>query len=232
MSTDKLLYNESYWKGVLEEDIRKKSLDEKLHLIFTLVMFLQISIAQLLHFIFTSQIKEVQHRAARFLGHTHTATSEDKAFPAGMIFRAWHENFPKAKGNLHKMIKPCAVEMVLEESDRLIGDKELQINMKDLTLMSIRTLLQPEVIVNKYRLLSPFTWNLLETISASPNRYRKYNIKTNHFEDDHEKNDDWNDDPNADDDEPERTWNGMKMPEGFSRNPVLVSFWAMQKWDC
>jgi hypothetical protein len=59
MSTDKLLYNESYWKRVLEDAIEKKSLDEKLHLIFTLVMFLQVSIAQLLHFIFTSQIKEV-----------------------------------------------------------------------------------------------------------------------------------------------------------------------------
>jgi hypothetical protein len=43
MSTDKLLYNESYWKRVLEDAIEKKSLDEKLHLIFTLVMFLQVN---------------------------------------------------------------------------------------------------------------------------------------------------------------------------------------------
>ena len=84
MSTDKLLYDGDYWKTVLENDIKTKSLDEKLHLIFTLVIFLQISIAQLLNFIFTSRIKEVQNRAARFLGHTPTATSEDKAFPAGM----------------------------------------------------------------------------------------------------------------------------------------------------
>ena len=222
MSTDKLLYDGDYWKTVLENDIKTKSLDEKLHLIFTLVIFLQISIAQLLNFIFTSRIKEVQNRAARFLGHTPTATSEDKAFPAGMIFRAWHENFPKAKKNLHKMVQPCAVEMVLEESDKLIGDKELQVNMKDLTLRSIQTLLQPEAIANKYRLLAPFTWNLLETISASPNKYRKYNLKTTFFENDHEKNDDWNDDPNADDEDPERKWNDFTS-EGFSRNPVLVS---------
>ena len=65
------------------------------------------------------------------------ATSEDKALPAGMIFHAWHENFPKAKKNLHKMIKPCAVEVVLKESDKLIGDKELQVNIKDLTFRSI-----------------------------------------------------------------------------------------------
>jgi hypothetical protein len=224
MSTDKLLYNESYWKRVLEDAIEKKSLDEKLHLIFTLVMFLQVSIAQLLHFIFTSQIKEVRNRAARFLGHTHTATSDDKAFPAGMIFRAWHENFPKARKNLHKTIEPCAVEMVLEESDKLVGDKELQVKMKGLTLRSIKLLLEPRTILEKYRLLAPFTWNLLETISASPNKHRKYNIKTDRFEDDQEERDDWDDDPNADNEEPEGRWDDLKTPMGFSRNPVLVSF--------
>ena len=44
MSTDKLLYDEDYRKMVLEDDIKTKSLNEKLHLIFTLVIFLQISI--------------------------------------------------------------------------------------------------------------------------------------------------------------------------------------------
>jgi len=137
MLTHKSLYDESYWEKILENDIQKKSLNEKLHLIFTLVMFLQISVTQLPQFIFTSEVQEVRNRAARFLGHTRTATSEDKAFPAGMIFRAWHDNFPKAKKNLHKMIEPCAVEIVLEESDKIIGDKELQVKLKDLTLRSI-----------------------------------------------------------------------------------------------
>jgi len=224
MSTDKLLYDENYWMEVLKQDIKKISLNKKLHLIFTLVMFLQISVAQLLNFIFTSPIKEVQNRAARFLGHTQTATSEDKAFPAGMIFHAWHKKFLKARKNLHKMIEPCAVEMVLEESDKLIGDKELQVKMKDLTLQLIKTLLEPKTIIEKYHLLAPFTWNLLETISASPNKHCKYNIKTDKFEDDHEERDDWDDDPNANNEEPERKWDDLKMQQGFSRNPVLVSF--------
>lgn len=112
MSTDELLYDKNHWNGILEGETQKLPLDKKLHLIFTLVMFLQVSVAQLLHFIFTSPIKQVKNRAGRFLGHTHTATSEDNAFPAGMIFRAWHKNFPKARKNLHKMIEPCAVEMV------------------------------------------------------------------------------------------------------------------------
>ena len=145
-------------------------------------MFLQISIAQLLHFIFTSDIK-VRGRAARFLEYMPTAASKDMEFPPGMVFGAWHKNFPKVRARLHKMIQPCAIEMVLDESDKLIGDKELQVKMKDLTLKSIRTLLQPTVILDKYSQLAPFTWNLLETISASPNKHRKYNTVTNEFED-------------------------------------------------
>jgi hypothetical protein len=98
--------------------------------------------------------------------------------------------------------------------------------MKDLTLKSIQTLLQPGVILDKYRQLAPFTWNLLETISASPNRHRKYNAKTNDFEEGDEEKDDWDDDPNCDDEEPERKWD-LKTPQGFSRNPVLVGCRAM-----
>ena len=149
MSTDKLQYDDDYWKEILEKDIRRLPLEKKLHLVFSLVMFLQMSVMQLLKFIFTSEIKDVRARAARFLGHTPTATSDDMEFPPGMVFRAWHDHFPKAKNQLHKMIEPCAIEMVLEESDKLIGDKELQVTMKDLTLKSIRTLLQPMVILDK-----------------------------------------------------------------------------------
>jgi len=112
MSADKLLYDDNYWKEMLEKDIRRVPLERKLHLIFTLVMFLQVSVAQLLNFIFTSEVKEVRARAARFLGHTPTATLKDMEFLPGMVFRAWHENFPKAKAQLHKMVEPCAIEMV------------------------------------------------------------------------------------------------------------------------
>ena len=87
MSADKLLYDNCYWKEAIEEDIPKLSLKKKLHLVFTLVMFLQISVTQL-KFIFTSEIKEVQGRAARFLGHTPTATSKDMEFQPGMVFCA------------------------------------------------------------------------------------------------------------------------------------------------
>jgi len=65
-----------------------------------LVIYLGISVATLLHFIFSSQVQAVRGKAAMFLGHTSTASSEDTEFPPGIVFRAWHQNFPKAKKQL------------------------------------------------------------------------------------------------------------------------------------
>ena len=37
MSTDKLQYDDDYWKEILEKDIRRLPLEKKLHLVFSLV---------------------------------------------------------------------------------------------------------------------------------------------------------------------------------------------------
>jgi hypothetical protein len=47
MSGEKLQYDDDYWKEFLDKDIRRTSLGKKLHLVFSLVMFLQISDMQL-----------------------------------------------------------------------------------------------------------------------------------------------------------------------------------------
>ena len=123
---------------------------------------------------------------------------------------------------MHDLIKPWAYQIVEDESDRLIKARELQVKIKSLTLKDIQQLLQPEMILAKYRELAPFTWYLLHTISASPNKYRKRRgkgtEKTTEGQDD-----DWDDDPNFADDEPEKIWSeSPSTPEGFRRNPDLV----------
>jgi len=52
----KLYYNDGYWEGILGRDIRKMPLERRLHLVLSLVIFLQISVAKLLYFIFTSTV--------------------------------------------------------------------------------------------------------------------------------------------------------------------------------
>jgi hypothetical protein len=121
------------------------------------------------------------------------------------------------------MILSCQREIILEESDRLIRDDELQVRLKNLTLKSIRELLQPQKILDKYRELAPCTWDLLFTFTASPNKYRKRKVEVP-GDNNEVEGDDWDDDPNLADDAPEKNWKGIPMPESFARNPMLVSF--------
>ena len=65
-----LEYDNKYWENLLEAKSVKLSLENRLHLVFSLLIFLQISIAQLITFTFTSEIAAVRSKAARFMGFT------------------------------------------------------------------------------------------------------------------------------------------------------------------
>ena len=217
----RLLYNNEYWDSILGRDARKMALENRLHLIFSLVIYLQISVAKFLHFIFTSTIEEVKTRSSRFMGYTPSAATDDTKFPPGMIFRAWLENFPDAQVHMHDIITPLAQTIVEKESDKMIRDVELKVKMKTLTLKGIQELLRPQQVIEKYQELAPFTWALLHTFAATPNKFRKQRAQNmaNNLDGDDE---DWEDDPNLADDEPMKTWSTTQTPEGFTRNPVLV----------
>lgn len=223
-----LLYDTAYWQEALGPDIRKAPLGNQLQLVFSLIIFLQISIAQFLEFLFESEIKEVKNRASRFMGYTPTADTEDKKFPPGMVFRAWLKNFPKSRKFLREMIEPFTKEILEEESDNIIDDVELKVKMKTLTLKGIQELLQPQRIMDKYCEHAPFTWNILYAFAASPNKFRKQKSRKVAASE-AEGNEDWEDDPNLADDEPEKTWSVPQTPEGFARNPVLVSSFRATK---
>jgi hypothetical protein len=217
----RLLYSNEYWDNILGRDARKMTL-EKRHLIFSLIVYLQVSVAKLLYFIFTSTVEEVSTRSSRFMGYTPSAATEDTRFPPGMVFRAWLENFPDAHGHMHNMITPFAQAIVEKESDNMIKDVELKVKVKTLTLKGIQELLQPQQVLEKYHEHAPFTWELLHTFAATPNKFRRQKAQNvaGGLDD---GDDDWEDDPNLADDEPMKMWNTMQTPEGFTRNPVLVS---------
>ena len=102
------------------------------------------------------------------------------------------------------MIKPVACEIALGESDTIIGDRLLQVKMKDLTIASIRDVLQPQKIIERYQELAPFMWAVLEKFALSPNKWcRRTSTKDSEMApvgDD--EGSDWDDDdPNVDDEE-------------------------------
>jgi len=112
-----LQFDSAYWEQHLGDGMQKAELQTKLQLIFSLVIFLSVSVRQLLQFIFSSDIQEVKNKASRFLGHTPTAADRDQQFPPATVFNLWHSRWPHVRHLLHGMIQPCAHEIALEESD-------------------------------------------------------------------------------------------------------------------
>jgi hypothetical protein len=165
--TNKLLFNNEYWEDIFGKNKPKFSFEERLHLTFSLLIFLNVSIARFLTFTFTCKINEVRNRAARFMGYTPTASTLDEQFAPQAILRAWYDEFPKAQEHLNDIIKPWAYQIVQDESDQLIKASSLQMKIKSLTLKEIRDLLRPETILTKYQELAPFTWELFHTFTAS-----------------------------------------------------------------
>jgi hypothetical protein len=225
-----LQFDSAYWELHLGDSMQKAELQTKLQLIFSLVMFLGVSVRQLINFIFSSDIQDVKNRAARFMGHTPTATDTDQRFPPATVFNLWHSRWPHVRHLLHGMIQPCAHEIVLDESDRIIRDPTLQIRIKSLTIKDIRELLSPATLVEKFKGSAPFMFDLLHTFAASPNKYRKQRAtqqRQSRTGDSMEgaEDADWEDDPNVDENgadskQPSSDW--TKEYEGFSRNPIFV----------
>jgi hypothetical protein len=123
-----------------------------------------------------------------------------------MLYQLWHAKLlaDKKLDRLHAFVKKCALEMVLEESDRIISEPSLKVKTPKLTVAEIREVLKPEVLESKTQELAPFTWELLYVFSASDNRYRKRKAAqksgSNDVEMEDEKdNPEWMDDPLFDD---------------------------------
>jgi hypothetical protein len=131
------------------------------------------------------------------------------------------------------MTIPCAHELALQDSDRVISSPHLRIRLKTLTISQLRELLHPTKLIEIIKELAPFTWGILHTFSTSPNKTRKYRKSDEDVPmppTSTEVEEDWADDPNDDENieegeanppgAPNRQWS--KDYPGFSRNPVFV----------
>ena len=211
----KIHYNYTYWESILGTDAQKMPLEQCLEMVFSLLIFLQISIAKHLHFIFTSKIDEVKARSSRFMGFTPTA--KDEKFLPGMVFQVWLKNFPDAQEHMNNIVAPFAQAIVGKESDKMIKDVQLKVKMKTLTLKGIQELLQPQQVIEKYRKHAPFMWKLLYTFAAILNKAQKQMAKKRAAGGTTmDGDDDWDDDPNLGDDKPMKAWGTLQIPEGFT----------------
>ena len=91
-----LKYDNKYWEDLFGTTKPKFTFEECLQLIISLIIFLQVSIARFLYFLFTCKIDVVRIRTARFMGFTPTASTLEEQFAPRAILQAWYEEFPKA----------------------------------------------------------------------------------------------------------------------------------------
>ncbi|KAJ7164617.1 hypothetical protein C8R43DRAFT_946433 [Mycena crocata] len=199
------------------------------------MIFLSVSTRQFIHWLFTTEIPCVTKRISHFMGFFTTETTLEAQFAPAMLFSLWRngKRWPKAQKYLREMTVPCAHELALQDSDRVISSPLLRIRLKSLTIRELRGLLHPTKLIEIIRSLAPFTWGILHTFCASPNRARRQ--RTTEQDEPMSPSEqsaeeaDWADDPNDPDVEageadpsaaPGHRWS-QDYP-GFSRNPVFV----------
>jgi hypothetical protein len=211
------------------------TLEARLHLVFSLMIYLSITTRQLMYWLFTTDIPCVSRRISHFMGFFGTESTPEAQFAPGMLFSLWRDatRWPKAQKYIREMSIPCAHELALQDSNRVISSPLLRIRVKTLTIHQLRDFLHPTKLIEIIKGLAPFTWGILHTFCASPNRARKQRkmeedgpMSSEESRDEEDWEDDPNDDPNLEEGEsdPAGTSQSHWSHEypGFSRNPVFV----------
>jgi hypothetical protein len=231
-----LQYDSNYWQSKFSKDeLKAINLEAKLHLVFSLMVFLSISTRQLLHWLFTTEIPTVTIRISHFMGFFTSESTAEARFGPAMVFSLWRNKtrYPAAQKHLREMTIPCAHELALQDSDRVISSPLLSIRLKTLTIRQLREMLHPQKLIEIMEGLAPFTWGILHTFCASPNASRKRK-KAEEDEPMPVGEEDWEDDPNDDPDlesgeadpgsSAGRSW--TRDYPGFSRNPIFVRIFS------
>ncbi|KAI0318810.1 hypothetical protein OF83DRAFT_1170744 [Amylostereum chailletii] len=151
----------------------KTDLVAQCHLVASLILFLHLSLREFVCFLFETPITKIKTLAGEFMAHR-----AGWVFCPSRLYAAWHTRWPRSRPHLHDtIIKSCAREIALAESDRFINDPDLKIKTKECTMDYIRRVLDPGALANKYQSLVPFCWDILLVFTTSPNRYRKAKAK-------------------------------------------------------
>lgn len=239
MDVDQLQFNTEFWEKHLPDIQNTTTTPElRVHLVISLIIHLALPFRAVLLFMFTSNISAVKEKASRFMAFSETAKDEAIRFPPAALFNLWHTRWPKSRPKLHTLIvKPCGDEIALQESDCIIEDMSFQINLGTLTIRGIRELLQPKILVEKFRRAAPFMFGWMYIFAASPNRYRRDKETARRRRagpeaqaDEEVDGKDLDDDPDDEDsgdrgdfDRGSQGENWWKDHSGFSRNPIFVS---------
>ena len=145
--------------------------EHQCQLVFSLILYLNLSLKDFIFFLFESKIRSVRHRAGLFMSCRSSLTAN---FAPAKLYTLWWTHFSHCRQHLADyIIQPHAKEIVLKESDIFIADKRYKVPPKSCTVDQIMDVLDPGKLASQYEAMVPFTWDLLMTFTVSANRYRK-----------------------------------------------------------
>ncbi|KAJ8089759.1 hypothetical protein PM082_018335 [Marasmius tenuissimus] len=173
LTENELAYTNDFWKEKIGEGSQKLSITRRFHLLFSLLVYLDVPLGQFLLFIFTSSIKAIEGRANRFLKITPNATNPNAHFWPGTLFRLWSKGRKSREALDENVVMPRVEKIVLKKSNRLMKDSDLRVDKKKLTLETIRRLLQPAHLIKKYQDKAPRFWYILHAFTTTRNEYRR-----------------------------------------------------------
>jgi hypothetical protein len=123
------------------------------------MIFLSITIRQLLYWLFTTEIPCVTKHISHFMGFFATETTLESQFAPAMVFGLWRDGkrWPNAQKYIREMSIPSAHELALQDSNRVISSPLLRIRLKTLTIRELRDVLHPSKLIEVVKGLAPFT---------------------------------------------------------------------------
>lgn len=114
----KLRYDNLFWDRTEIRDALEEDVDLRCQLLFSLMTYSDVTIFELLHFIFSTNITSVHHRASLFLADRSTSDDDDDntntstSFHPATILNLWYTNFPKARSGIDRTIQLYARKIV------------------------------------------------------------------------------------------------------------------------
>ena len=147
-----LAFEDAFWVNHIP-DLRNALPMTQIHVVFSLICFLKVSVMQLLTFIFESDIKAVKYTASISMGYRKNSGSQevDKLPPTRMM-TIWSSRWPNVCRRYFKaMVSPYANEIAKRKSDCLISDPRLRISIKDITAERFQDILEVELLASTYR---------------------------------------------------------------------------------
>ncbi len=230
---EELTYSNAFWAHRLPPNDIPNTIELKVQLVFSLIVYLVLPLHHLLVYIFSSNVSVVKECASKFMAYRDRAATSPAIFHPASLFRVWHEHWPTARRHLHDhIVQPCAEEIALQESDNIIQEPSFQIRTRKLTIAELRHLVNPQNILATIREKAPFTYGFLLSFTSAPNEYRKRRAKRKAATSEGDTGGQPAQGMGGDDSDSEcEEEDGMRGAggdwkdefPGFSRNPVFVS---------